>query len=347
MGMAAPILTNELYRDLAVDRRQTLKMRIGGVEIETPASGVVDGDGGLAAPDFHHLFAPRGVEAMLPASLLQKYAITIDYARQRFSLNDPGGRIFEGVRVPVSVNPQTGVVAAEAEIGGSIYPIAIDAGSGYTWVRGDVTRRWLGENPSWRRAEGAVGPANANMVDFAFEKDGSVFRIPRVKLGALTLENVSALGTAPLLGAFADSLLGDLFWDNWAKAAPTRVIGWLGGNALKDFKLTIDYPNRMSFWMRQGPSDAHDLDQVGVTLIRRIDSYFIGGAVRLPGTDRLAVDGLRSGDELLAIDGLPVRGLGKDAVLSALHGRPGDSRRLLVEGSVGRREVDAIVVGFE
>jgi hypothetical protein len=347
MGIADPILSDRLYQELAIGRRETLKIRIGDVEINAPAGNVIDGDGGLALPDFHHLFAPRLVEAMLPASLLKQYAVTIDYGRKRLFLNNSGRGGFEGVRVPASVNPRTGVVAVEAEIDGSAYPIAIDAGSGYTWMRGDVSRRWLETNPSWRRVDGAVGQANANMVDYSFEKDGEVFRIPRLKLGGLALERVGALGTAPLLGSFADSLFGDLFWDNWAKAAPTPVIGWLGGNALQDFKLTIDYPNQTTYWLRQRPADARDLNQVGVTLVRRGDRYFIGGVVRLPGTNRLTVDGLQPGEELASIDGRPVRGLGKDAVLSALHGRPGDTRLLLVEGSGGRREIEAAIIDLE
>jgi hypothetical protein len=350
MGMAAPVLSKDLYRKLAIDRRRTLRIAIGDRTIEADSSEIVDGDGGLGVPDFPHLFAPRPVEAMLPASLLQHFVVTLDYGRRTFALAEPDAQKPDGVAVPCLINPKTGVVALEAEIGGASYPLAIDAGSGYSWMRGDVARRWLSERPDWRRAEGAFGQANANMVDYAFEKDGVVLRIPQVTIGALSLDNVGALGTAPLLGGFGEGLFGDLFWDNWRKAAPAPVIGWLGGNVLKDYKLTIDYPNRMTYWRKQRAADPHELDQVGLTLVRRDDQYFIGGVVRkldASGAEAPMVEGVRIGDELVAVDGASVRGAGKDTVLSALQGKPGERRRLLLERGAARIEADVAVTRFE
>lgn len=116
-----------------------------------------------------------------------------------------------------------------------------------------------------------------------------------------------------------DSLLGDLFWDNWQKSAAGPVVGWLGGNVLKNFKLTIDYPNRVTYWQKQVESDIHDLDQVGITLVRRSDRYFIGGIVRKSNHgsgDTPTVEGVEIGDELLAVDGVNVPDAAKDTILS-------------------------------
>ncbi len=71
------------------------------------------------------------------------------------------------------------------------------------------------------------------------------------------LRDVGALGTVPLLCAICDRLLGNLFWDTWQKNAPQPVAGWIGGNVLKDFRITIDYPNRTSYWLRQRAPDPH------------------------------------------------------------------------------------------
>lgn len=350
MGMAAPVLTKTLYHELAVDHREAIRIVIGDKTIEAPASEFIDGDGGIGVPTFSHLFAPREVEAMLPASLLQHYVVTLDYGRRTFAVAEPGAQREDGVAVPCFVNPKTGVVAVETEIGGDQYRLAIDAGSGYSWLRGDVAKRWLGEHPDWRRAEGAVGQANANMVDFAFEKEGVVFRVPHITLGALRLDNVGVLGTASIFGSFGDGLFGDLFWDNWRKAAPAPVIGWLGGNVLKDYKLAIDYPDRVTYWRRQKAPDPHDLDQPGLTLVRRDDRYFVGGMVRkadASGAEAPTVEGVQIGDELIAVDGTAVRGGGKDAVLSTLHGKPGERRRLLLERGGARIEVDVPVTRFD
>lgn len=349
MGMAEPILTKALYRELAIDKGRSLHLRIGDRAIDVPPDAVVDGDGGIGVPDFRHLFAPRPVEAMLPASVVQKFVVTLDYGRRNFVISESGARKPDGVAVPCEVNAKTGIVAIATEVGDGVYPLAIDAGSGYSWMRGDVARGWLARHPDWRRAFGAVGPANANMVDFAFEKDGVVFRIPRIEVGALTLDNVGVLATAPVIGAFVDGLFGDFFWDNWSKAAPAPVIGWLGGNVLKDYILTIDYPNRTTYWRKQRTTDLGELNQPGVTLVRRDDRYFIGGFVRKAdsATAEGSLQGAEIGDELVAIDEADIRSFGREAVLSKLHGVPGGRRRLQLERGGARVDVDATIIDFD
>ncbi|MBI1868241.1 MAG: peptide-binding protein [Methylocystis sp.] len=350
MGMAAPTLTKPLYRELQIDRGLPLKMRLGDSAIEAPASAVdaiAVGDGIL---DFEYLFSPHLVEAMLPASVLQDYVVTLDYERRTLTLARPGAKKPEGVAVPIALNPKTGLVTVDAMVDGRTYPVVIDAGSGYSWMRGDTVKQWLAPHPEWRRAEGAVGLANYNMLDWAFEKQGTIARIPEIAIGAVRLRNIGVLGTGPILGRFGDGLIGDLFWDNWQKAAPGPVVGWLGGNALKPFKLAIDYPNRMSYWQSRAAPDPHDLDQVGLTLVRRSERYFIGGVVRkasVDAPDRATVDDVEIGDELLAVDGLTVPGADKDSVLSALHGAPDERRTLVIERGGQRRQIEASVTAFD
>src|SRR5262249_47653432 len=197
---------------------------------------------------------------------LQRFVVTLDYRQKTLTLARPGAQKIEGVAVPCAINPKTGLVTIGISIEGDVYPLAIDAGAGYTWVRGNVVARWLTAYPEWLRAQGAVGQSNANMVDYDLEKEGVVARLPQMSIGSVALRGVGLLGTGSILGRFADSLLGDLFWDNWQKLAAGPVVGWLGGNILKNFKLTIDYPNRVTYWQKQAEPDIHDLDQVGLTL---------------------------------------------------------------------------------
>jgi hypothetical protein len=343
MGMPAPVLSKALYRELGIDRGQPLRLAIGSGLIEIAPAAVVDGDGGVGAPDFANFFAPRRIEAMLPAAIFQRFAVTLDYRCRTLTLTQPGAQNADGVAARCAVNPKTGLVTVEAAIAGAVYPVVIDAGSGYSWMRGDIVAKWLASHPEWRRASGAVGQSNANMIDLAFEKEGVVLRPSEISIGDLRLQNVGLLGTE-------DGLIGDLFLDNWGKAASGPVIGWLGGNVLKDFKLTIDYPNRMTYWRRETYGDSHDLDQVGLTLVRRSDRYFVGGIVRKPNigdADDLTVGGVEIGDELVGVDGLNVQGAPKDAVLAALHGKPGERRTLVVEHGGARRAVDAAVTAFD
>jgi hypothetical protein len=346
MGMASPILTHDLYRELGIDRGGILQVRIGERQLEARADQVVDGDGGVGVPTFAHLFAPRRVEAMLPAQMIKDYVLRIDYGRRLFSLDTPGAKRPAGIAVPILINAQSGVAAVEAQIDDETRALAIDAGSGYSWMRGDVTRDLLTRHPDWRRAHGAVGAANANMVDFAFEKEGDVMRIPNVRIGDLKFDQLGFLGTAPVLGSLAEGIFGDLFWDNWRKAAPAPVIGWLGGNALRDYELTIDYPNRMSYWRRQRAPDPRELNQPPITLVREGERYMIGGIAR-PRTQLQPLLDIDVGDELLAIDGRAARGASKDEVLAALHGAPGERKRLILDRRGARVETDVAVEGFE
>lgn len=342
MGMASPTLAKALYRELQVGA-QPLKIEFANAAFEVPASDVVDGDGGLAAPTFEHLFAPHSVEAMLPASVLRDYAVTIDYGRSTLALARGGAAKPDGVAVPLAVNHKTGLVTVDASIAGEVYPFVIDAGSGYTWMRGDVLKRWLAEHPDWRRAEGAIGLANNNMLDYAFEKQGTVARLPEIAIATVVLKDVGVLGTGPVFGYFVDGVVGDFFWDNWQKSASGPVLGWLGGNVLKNFKLTIDYPNRVSYWRARAAPDPHDLDQVGVTLVRRDGRYFIGGVVRPANRDE-TIDGVAVDDELVGVGALDARGAAKASVLAALGGKAGETRLLRLERNGRALEVAAPVL---
>lgn len=114
--------------------------------------------------------------------------------------------------------------------------------------------------------------------------------------------------------------------------------------------MTIDYPNGMTYWRKQKAFDREELDRIGLTLVRRDEHYFVGGIVHKAydaSTEAPAVEGVEIGDELIAVDGILVRGAGKDVVLSALHGKPGESRRLSLERGGMRVEVDAAVTRFD
>jgi hypothetical protein len=105
----------------------------------------------------------------------------------------------------------------------------------------------------------------------------------------------------------------------------------------------------MTYWQQQALPDIHDLDQVGLTLVRRGGSYFVGGIVRkddLGANDNPTVEGVQTGDELIAIDDLFVKGAAKDVVLSALHGKPGERRTLIVERSGVQHNADGMILGL-
>jgi len=345
MGMSPPVLKKHLYRELAVDQGYPLAMRIGGISINVDSSAVVASpDGGDAEPQFWPHFFSHNVEAVLQAGVLQNFQLVLDYSNRTLTLAQAGTLKPDGIAVPCRLNENTGLVTVDASVDGQFYPVVIDAGSGYSWFRGNTVAAWLRKHPEWECAKGAVGSSNSNMMDYDFEKSGTVLRVPGLTLGILHLENVGILGTGPILGSLGDRLFGDLFWDSWQKNAPEPVVGWIGANVLKQYRLTIDYPNHVSYWLKCSEPDTHELDQIGITLVYRSGDYFVGGIVQKNGKN--TADGVAKGDKLIQIDGRTTRGLPKEEVLAALHGIPGDHRILVVERQGTRIEVPLPVIAF-
>jgi len=61
------------------------------------------------------------------------------------------------------------------------------------------------------------------------------------------------------------------------------------------------------FWQKQGDSDSHDLDQVGVTLESEGGRFLVAAVAAKNG--RPAVEGVLPGDRLMRIDALDTAGM--------------------------------------
>lgn len=345
MGVSGPVLSSALYRELEIGQGRPLRFGIGAVPVEVAGSTVTDGPGELGGDDaLDHLFAPRRVEAVLPAGVLQQFQVTLDYAAREMTVARPGAPRPAGIAVPFRIKEGTGLITVDAAIGGQAHPVVLDAGAGYTWFRGEDAAAWLREHPDWYRADGAVGQSNTGLTDYALEKQGTVFRIPEMTLAGLRLHDVGALGTGPLLCRVCDRVVGNLFWDTWQKNAPEPVVGWIGGNVLRDFQITFDYPSRTSYWLRQREADPHDLDGVGLTLVRWGGDYIVGGIVQQHGVP--TVSGVEAGDKLVRVDGLAAHGTAADKVRAALGGAPGTRHQITVERAGKPVQVGAVVTAF-
>src|SRR5579864_1551065 len=120
---------------------------------------------------------------------------------------------------------------------------------------------------------------------------------------------------------------GHFQWYSGKTAVP--VSGFLGGNVLKQFRLTIDYPNRMTYWLRETEPDAHDLHSIGLTLRRQGNEFYVAGIAILDG--RPTVSGVEPGDKLVQIDGTVTKEVSLGTIFTALHGKPGEVRVLTLE----------------
>jgi hypothetical protein len=168
-----------------------LTFRIGDLPIIIPAKE--------ASPELGEPFSVGSelkVEALLPAGVLDRYAVMLDYPARKLTLVLPGVIKPEGAPVPFRINSQTGLIAVEAFIDGKTYAVTIDDGSAYTWFRQDMAKPWLRPHPEWKRGVGAVGMADMRMSGSAAETSGILMRAPEIKLGPVGLKQVGVLAAA-------------------------------------------------------------------------------------------------------------------------------------------------------
>jgi len=344
MGQSPPVLKQSLYDELAIGAGRPLRLRIGARRMDI-AAGVVrnEPDRPKGERQFGSFFPSRRVDMVLQSGALARGELVIDYPARRLAFTAPGAAPHEGAAVPIRIDRRTGLAIVDAMIDGKSHAFVIDAGSPYSWMRGALAAQWLERHPDRLRGHGAFGPANYNMLDLPFEKDGDVLRIPQITLGPLEMRDVGLMGSGPSLGP-ADGLIGEAFWNIWQEQAGEAVAGWLGANVLRRYRLTIDYPNAISYWRKGAEPDAREFDRVGVTLVYERGDYFIGGIVARAG--RASVDGVEIGDLLVAIDGEPTHGAPRERVLTALRGAPGARKILRVARGSAELDVAAEVSAF-
>ena len=332
LGSPAMILSEALFKEFEINKGRPLTLNLGGMSLRV-APNAITSDSWLP----FEVADSRKVDALLPAGVLLDYVVVINYGGRTLTVAEPGALKSAGIPVSCRVDKATGLVAIDVSIDGRSYPVTIDSGSAYTWLRKSSVQEWLTAHPDWQQGIGAIGPSNMRMADDGIEATGILVRIPEIKVGALQLRQVGALGIGP-----STSNWDFIDWYSQKNAVP--VIGWLGGNVLRDFRLTIDYPNRMTYWQRQTEPDGTELNQVGLMLIHKSGGYFVGAIGRKNG--KPTVDGVQVGDKLVQIDSLRTDGATTAAVLSALHGNPGDVRRLVLLRSGNQFNVQAKVTAF-
>lgn len=174
MGSPSMTLTESLFKELQLDQNHPLRFRVGNLLVEVPRAEVITepGEPYSIGPDLK-------VEGMLPAGILQRYQVVIDYQKRILAFTQSRSAKPPGVSVPFHINQNTGLIAVDASIAGKSYPITIDNGSAYTWFRQSTAKSWLVSHPEWERGVGAVGASNMMMSGDVTETAGILLRIPR------------------------------------------------------------------------------------------------------------------------------------------------------------------------
>ncbi len=329
MGHGFSAFMMRVFGDVGFVPHSPIHLRIGGVPIEaapdvTAPIPDVDPPGRQL---FDTFFATHKVEGMIESGVLQNFDIALDYSQKTLTLASPGTLPHDGVAVPIRLKPETGVVSVDVTVDGKVYPMVIDTGGPFTWVRPGTAEAWLKDHPERNRGTGAVGEANYWMKDTPAEQEGTIIRLPEAKIGPMSVANFAVLGTDPRMGGVYGMDKTEAMYENWQKNnTPGGEVAWLGANVLKHYRVTIDYKAHMSWWKKIDDIDPHELDQVGLSFIYDKGVYSVGRVATKDG--KPTVSGVEKGDKVVAVDDVAATGWSRDQLLAALRGKPGDIHRV-------------------
>jgi hypothetical protein len=203
----------------------------------------------------------------------------------------------------------------------------------------EVFRAWQGRHPDWPAAAASVGPGN--MSGLPAEARTPMLRVAALDWGPFTVAGVACSWRG-------DAAFGELV----APGATAPVVGALGGNVLRGFRVEVDYALG-EVWLEQGVAlGSEDTDMVGVVLTREVLTHDVddgtpdgaqdGTAYRVAAT----VTGLHQlavGDRVVAVDGEPVGERTLAEVVAALAGSLGGTLPVTVERDGELVQVDAPV----
>jgi len=122
--------------------------------------------------------------------------------------------------------------------------------------------------------------------------------------------------------------IGDQILDSIQQEVKHPIDGLLGGNYLREFLVTIDYPlGSMRLQRYDTPPVADEFKRIGIELGAGSGSHSFVVGVVYSGTDA-ELKQLNPGDELIAIDGQSLDGLDSLAADALLTGTVGTTRQV-------------------
>ena len=255
-------------------------------------------------------------EITLPAPLLQKYDLLIDYPNREFTIGVPGSIKFHGAAVQASVDNNQ--FKLPAEISGQRQPMILDLGSSFTQLPSDLIAGLMKANPQWPHMTGAV--STANQWGSNEEVQATLLRLPALIVGGVSEKGVAVSGT-------------------------TKNLAILGANALLAYRIGIDHQHSTIYFDRASTTPVPEMDVVGITLSPQDDGkYMVAGIAQVNG--KSAAPEVKPGDGLLKIDNIDCGGGTMGQAWSLLGGSPGDVRELLLSRDGKQITVKATVRRF-
>lgn len=225
----------------------TETMTAEGQELARPESLPNAQIAGLALP----LVAERTLVAigrdvgLLPAHILAQHHVIFDYPARRFTLAAPGSLEPIGEAMAMPVSQPMGFPRTEIEIGGERVGMLLDTGPPATIMSEVLVDRWTNEQPDWARHDGAFGVAEA------LQRAGGQV------LGTLVAEDVRWAGFE--VGPVTLAAQREGVFETWmSRMMSAPIVGALGSNVFKDFRIELDYMNETLYVSRPARPTQHD-----------------------------------------------------------------------------------------
>jgi hypothetical protein len=255
------------------------------------------------------------VEVNIPAGVLRNYDVLINFPEHRFSIGAPGTLHFRGSSEKVRV-AENGLIQVPSQIENKKYNLGLDVGSSISFLSEELFDKLASAHPEWPRMTGAVG--SANMWGAEAETTWKVMRVDRVQFGPLFLTDVPFVAASKATTDFLE------------KRAAMPTIALLGSDMLLGYRVGLDYAHSTVYFDIGKMTRFPEFDVIGLVLRPEDDGrYTILKVADFEGTPSLA--GVQAGDELVAVDNIPVHGSTMGQVWAMLGGTPGQERKLAIE----------------
>jgi hypothetical protein len=314
------------------------EISIGGMKIPlNPATKVTIPLRPVAAAAV--LVPGMSAEINLPATVLRSYDVLIDFPDRKFTIAQPGTLRFQGVKTKAIVNPRNGLVQIPSQIESKKYNLALDLGASIGFLSGELFEKLSASHSDWPRMTGAIGAANLRGENDEIQE--KLMRVERLQYGPLFLIDV----------AVADLPVDRMTLFEMRAGIPTG--GLLGSEALRNYRVGIDYAHSTVYFDIGRTFNFPDFDVIGLILRPEDDGRFTilgvadyDGKPSVPEGNNGVQAGVQAGDSLIAVDGIPVAGCTMGQVWSMLGGSPGMERRLTVDRAGRQFTVAAKVQHF-
>jgi len=325
-------LSEPLARDLGMDLSATdnVSEKPASIGVATPAIRIggmkLDAQETKTKVMFQPfwLFSTMHNDANLPSTILKKYHVVFDYPNRQLTIAEPGSIQPIGIPSLATINPDNGIIQLDASIDNTKLSFALDNGASYCFISEDKLSFLKDKNPSWPTMTGTAGCANMWGWWPAGEQDFQVVRVPNFLWGKEVLQNVGLVGVPKF------SPEGPTLGEWYSRKTVNPVDGFLGANALKNYRVEIDYSHSKVYFWKGSETGNKDMDIVGISVGQLADgSYQVVGIVKKDG--KPVVEGISPGDILTSIGEMNVKGKTMGTVVNALRGIPGDIRILQLE----------------